>query len=189
MPALFRLPPCLLLPLLWFAPESGAALPQLALPPPPRSVSTAEAPAAVPGAAANSPLLARESPTGALLPGRLFFTPERRQLLNRLRERNSLESRIKLEPETIVTLNGVVQRSTGKRTVWVNGLPLTEGQELTDLQIRRVQGNRVQLLPGNAPLTELKVGQTLERGSGYKQDMLGAQGEIIVHRPLDSGRR
>lgn len=189
MTALFRLLPCLLLPLLWFAPESGAVLPQLALPPPPRPVSTTEAPAASPGAVANPSRLARESATGTLLPGRLFFTPERRQLLNRLRERNSLESRIKLEPETIVTLNGVVQRSTGKRTVWVNGLPLTEGQELTDLQIRRVQGNRVQLLPGNAPPTELKVGQTLERGSGYKQDMLGEQGEITVHRHLDTGRR
>lgn len=115
-----------------------------------------------------------------VLGGRLFYSPERRIALNRLRERNTLEARLRLEPETIVTVNGLVQRSSGHRTVWVNGLGVNEGQELADLQIRQVNGATVRLLPGNAAATDLRVGQTLQRNSGLKSDILG-DGQIVVH--------
>lgn len=169
------------------------AMPPLPLPPPPRPVQTAPAlsgaqKAARPGRTIPAPVVAsapqptvavRDHPNG--LGGRLFYTPERRIALNRLRERNTLEARLRLEPETIVTVNGLVQRSSGHRTVWVNGLGVNEGQELADLQIRQVNGATVRVLPGNAAATDLRVGQTLQRNSGIKNDLLG-DGQIVVHQ-------
>ena len=49
--------------------------------------------------------------------GRLFFTPERRQNLDRLRQLNIQEQQ-EIPEDTALTINGVVTRSSGKRTVW-----------------------------------------------------------------------
>ena len=52
--------------------------------------------------------------------GRLFFTPERRQAMDRQRMLN-LPDKAQTEDAAKLTINGVVTRSNGKRTVWVNG--------------------------------------------------------------------
>ncbi|TXF12862.1 hypothetical protein [Pelomicrobium methylotrophicum] len=46
--------------------------------------------------------------------GRLFFTPEQREALERKRPQAA-------PPTTGITVNGLVQRSDGKATVWING--------------------------------------------------------------------
>ena len=56
--------------------------------------------------------------------GRLFFTPERRAALERQRQLNIQETRT-IEGST-VSLDGVVTRSSGKTTVWVNQRPQNE---------------------------------------------------------------
>ena len=62
-------------------------------------------------------------PAGAPL-GRLFLTPEFRTALERQRQLNIQQSRT-LEGETL-RLDGVVVRSSGKSTVWINSQPQTE---------------------------------------------------------------
>lgn len=52
--------------------------------------------------------------------GRLFFTPEEREQLERQRTRPPVEAR---PSPSGVTVNGLVQRSDGKAVVWVNGVP------------------------------------------------------------------
>ena len=67
---------------------------------------------------------------GALLPlhapaeeslGRLFFTPEKRAALERSRKLNLRQTQ-QVEGETM-SLNGVVRRSDGRGTAWINGRP------------------------------------------------------------------
>ncbi len=56
--------------------------------------------------------------------GRLFFTPEQRsQLDNEKFQRD--ESGISVQS---LTVNGIVQKHGGKRTVWINGVPLLAGK-------------------------------------------------------------
>jgi hypothetical protein len=52
--------------------------------------------------------------------GRLFFTPDEREQLERQRARPPVEAR---PAPSGVTVNGLVQRSDGKAVVWVNGVP------------------------------------------------------------------
>jgi hypothetical protein len=56
--------------------------------------------------------------------GRLFFTPEqRRQMDNMEFEHDKSGTRIQS-----LTVNGIVQKHGGKRTVWINGVPQIAGK-------------------------------------------------------------
>lgn len=108
--------------------------------------------------------------------GRLFFTPQQRLDLDRRRQANIQESG--LTAESLITVNGKVSRSSGKTTVWVNGVPL-EG----------IGGSRDPAhvtLPGGEgeSSVRLKVGETHDRGRGDMKDPLEG-GKIVV----PSGKR
>ena len=107
--------------------------------------------------------------------GRLFFTPQQRQDLDRRRQSNIRES----EPpvvESSVTVNGHVARSSGKTTTWVNGVPQYDSYSSRD--------------PGRVHLdtATVKIGQTLDRARGEVHDQLGS-GEVKVNRPADGASR
>jgi hypothetical protein len=87
--------------------------------------------------------------------GRLFFSPQQRQDLDRRRQANIQESAV--TANSFVTVNGQVSRSSGKTTVWINGVP----QESTK---RPPDPARVHL-PGaeGEPSINLKIGQTYDR--------------------------
>jgi molybdopterin-biosynthesis enzyme MoeA-like protein len=53
--------------------------------------------------------------------GRLFLTPQQRIELDKRRQANAVEAETVVE--STVTLNGQVTRSSGKTTVWLNGVP------------------------------------------------------------------
>ena len=67
--------------------------------------------------------------------GRLFLTPEQRAALDNARRNRiraealaaAADKKPKIPPARSVTINGVVSRSDGESTVWVNGHP-TEGE-------------------------------------------------------------
>jgi hypothetical protein len=63
-------------------------------------------------------LLAPASAADAPDLGRLFFTPERRLALERQRTHNVQEAQTL--QGTTMSLDGVVQRSSGKSTIWIN---------------------------------------------------------------------
>ena len=94
--------------------------------------------------------------------GRLFFTPQQRQDLDRRRQANAQETAT--SANSLVTVNGQVSRSLGKTTVWINGVP----QENT----RKPRDPARVTLPGGEgePTVSLKVGQTLDKVRGEVKD-------------------
>ena len=102
--------------------------------------------------------------------GRLFLLPQQRQDLDRRRLANIQESAL---TESLVTVNGQVSRSSGKTTVWVNGVP----QEST----RRPQDPARVTLPGGEGerSVTVKIGQTVDKVRGEVKDPVGG-GQIRV---------
>lgn len=108
--------------------------------------------------------------------GRLFLTPEQRQDLDRRRATNRAEEEAPQIREGPLTLEGHVQRSSGKSATWINGVPQYDSQSSRDPA-------KVTVVPNEGePGVDLKVGQTLERSSGGVRDGL-AGGEVKVQRP------
>ena len=113
--------------------------------------------------------------------GRLFMTPEWRTALERQRTYNIQETR-SLEGGSI-RLDGVVARSSGKTTVWVNNRPQDETASNTGVAatLSRNQPDRAVLSTGSEAPADLRVGATLNRATRETTGGL-AEGEIRVHR-------
>jgi len=134
-------------------------------------------------ACASLPAQAQKTQTDSL--GRLFFTPEKRLLLERQRASN-IQAAQSLEGETM-SLDGVVQRSSGKSTVWINGRAQEENEAArTGVNVRLTPKDpgRAQLSPGEELPTQLKVGEAINRATGERNDRLGGG---VVKTP--AGRR
>ncbi len=105
--------------------------------------------------------------------GRLFFTPQQRQDLDRRRATNRAEEEAPQIKEGPLTLEGHVQRSSGKTAVWINGVPQYDSHAGRDPA-------RVTVVPNQGePGVSLKIGQIYERMSGEVRDKLNG-GEITV---------
>src|SRR4030095_7634102 len=80
--------------------------------------------------------------------GRMFLTPEQRAALDNARRNRiraealaaTVAKKPRIPPARSVTINGIVSRSDGESTIWVNGRP-TEGQT--------EDGMRVTISPGS----------------------------------------
>jgi hypothetical protein len=114
--------------------------------------------------------------------GRLFFTPQQRQDLDRRRATNRAEEEAPQIKEGPLTLEGHVQRSSGKTATWINGVPQYDSPASRDPA-------RVTVVPNQGePGVSLKIGQIYERASGEVRDMLNG-GEIDVGRPPRQAQR
>jgi hypothetical protein len=108
--------------------------------------------------------------------GRLFFTPQQRQDLDRRRQANIQESAVTVNSS--LTVNGQVSRSHGTNTVWINGVP----QENTK---RPLDPARVTLPAGEGESpVNVKIGQTLDKVRGKVKDPI-EDGKILA----PAGRR
>lgn len=103
--------------------------------------------------------------------GRLFFTPEQRAALDLQRKTgvapmpNSVEANLPNLPESEITINGIVKRSDGKSTVWINQMAQTEASQTGDTRTRARQTNLPNVtvfVPSLGKAVALKVGQTLD---------------------------
>jgi len=103
--------------------------------------------------------------------GRLFFTPQQRQDLDRRRQANAQETAT--SANSLVTVNGQVSRSLGKTTVWINGVPQETARKPRDPAQVTLPGGE-----GEASVT-LKIGQTLDKARAEIRDGLG-EGRIAV---------
>lgn len=112
--------------------------------------------------------------------GRLFFTPERRQQLDQRREMNTLDEP-QIATDSTLTVNGIITRSSGKRTVWINGNPQHEDETGNDLTVTTQRGNpgRVVVRSGAFPVTRARVGETVNRDTGKANDLLNG-GQVRV---------
>ncbi len=128
--------------------------------------------------AALALLLCLAAPAAAEEIGRLFFTPQQRQDLDRRRATNRVEEEAPQIREGPLTLEGHLQRSSGSTATWINGVPQYDSHASRD-------PTRVTVVPtqGEAGVS-LKIGQIYERMSGEVRDNLGG-GEITVgkHSP------
>ena len=118
--------------------------------------------------------------------GRLFFTPERRATLERQRTSNVQETQTL--QGTTMSLDGVVYRSSGKTTVWINHQDQTEGQSgrtgVNAVVSPRTPGSAL-LAPGEDAPAELKVGESINRATGQRNTRLGS-GSVVT--PANRGR-
>ncbi len=128
--------------------------------------------------------LAATLPARAQELGRLFFTPEQRAALDARRKARLPDKPAAAAPSPTTRIDGLVRRSDGRTTVWVNGEPVSGNGQVEDLRVapRRGDPSRVTVQAGEdgRPI-DLKVGSTLDRGSGEATDVMG-EGEIRVRR-------
>lgn len=113
--------------------------------------------------------------------GRLFYTPEQRTQLDALRTQRVVATQVRDEPvPENVTYNGIVRRSDGKTTVWVNNEAMTEAElRVKQSIVGRVDRNGRILLQtpqaSGAAQLQLKVGQSAELLSGKIDEPYAAQ--------------
>ena len=118
---------------------------------------------------------------GAQELGRLFFTPEQRAALD-ARRKARVPDKPAAAPVTespLTRIDGAVRRPGGKSTVWINGEAIGETpQGAKPAQ----QGPRVSVpvpVGEGEQRYDLRVGETLDRGSGEVRDVIG-EGEIKI---------
>jgi hypothetical protein len=108
--------------------------------------------------------------------GRLFFTPEERAALDSSRGQKNVAGKsvsanaLEASPTPqVITLNGLVRRSDGKSTVWLNHSALTERDMLKGRPVIgniRTDGTITLRAPHSGASFDLKVGQRAELLSG-----------------------
>ncbi|MEW6687771.1 MAG: hypothetical protein AB1452_01655 [Pseudomonadota bacterium] len=120
--------------------------------------------------------------------GRLFFTPDQRAALDARRK-----ARVPDKPaaapvveQPVTRVDGAVRRAGGRSTVWVNGQPIAEGAQpgAARLAPQGADPGRVSVPVGESQQrVELRVGETLDRGSGEVRDVIGKDELKIKSRP------
>lgn len=119
--------------------------------------------------------------------GRLFFTPERRIALERQRTHNVQQAQAL--QGTTMSLDGVVYRSSGKSTVWINQHAQNENDArrtgVTATLSPRDPG-RALIAPGEDVPSRLKVGEAVNRATGERNTRLG--GGIVATTPGSTGK-
>lgn len=105
--------------------------------------------------------------------GRLFFTPERRQTLDRQRQLN-IQEKQEIPEDPTLTINGVVTRSSGKHTAWVNGVAQNENEMPSGVMVtpRRKDPGKVVVQASESPAGNAWVGGTVNRNTGEATDLL-----------------
>jgi hypothetical protein len=116
--------------------------------------------------------VAAAQPSAGAEIGRLFFTPQQRQDLDRRRQTNAQES-IAVVVESLITVNGHVSRSGGHTTTWINGVPQQDSHRSANPAQLAIQPTEAE------PTVSLKIGQTLDRARGEVREGYG-RGEVKV---------
>ena len=120
--------------------------------------------------------------------GRLFFTPEKRAALERQRAFNIQEAQT-LQGNTM-SLDGVVYRSGGKSTVWINHQAQSENESartgVSAVVSPKTPGSAL-LAPGEEAPAQLKVGETINRTTGERDTRLG--GGVVKTPAAPAARR
>ncbi len=116
--------------------------------------------------------------------GRLFFTPERRQNLDRQRLLN-IQEKQEIPEEPTFTINGLVTRSSGKRTAWINGVSQNENETQSGVSVtpKRREPGKVIVQASESPTANASVGDTVNRNTGEATDLLNG-GRISIRRAV-----
>ncbi len=113
--------------------------------------------------------------------GRLFLTPDKRATLEKQRRFNIRDPRF-LESQAL-SLDGVVRRSDGRSTVWINGHPQHDQQPGNGLVVRNTPDPaQVGIAVGDERSASMRVGQTIDRQTRQPRDQLRG-GQVSIQRP------
>ena len=114
--------------------------------------------------------------------GRLFFTPEHRQLLDRQRDIGIESQRETQDTDPTLVINGVVSRSSGRRTVWINGAPQNDNATPSGVSVvpQRSNPGRVVVQTSEMAKENAAVGDSINRSTGETVNLLG-DGQIKAH--------
>jgi len=114
-------------------------------------------------------LLGHTACAGAEPLGRLFFSPDERARLDQMRNGNASDNAPAGQQPPIeqITLNGLVRRSSGKTTTWINHLPQNENETPQGVAVRgqAAKPSAFLLLPSGKQV-QLKAGQTFDAVKG-----------------------
>lgn len=114
--------------------------------------------------------------------GRLFFTPEKRAALERSRRLNLRQAQ-QMEGETL-SLDGIVRRSDGSGTAWINGRPHYVADPRNGVAIGLQPGAAgASISVGDEPPSRLRVGESINRGTRDKNDLI-SNGRISSRRSV-----
>lgn len=103
--------------------------------------------------------------------GRLFFTPERRAIFDRARQFNIEEQQV--SQQNIMSVDGLVVRSSGRSTAWVNGVAVSEQGRSGLVATPDPKRAAVRVRPANESGTTVVVGTSINRSTGEHLDPLG----------------
>ena len=95
--------------------------------------------------------------------GRIFFTPQQRLDLDHSKTRNAS---IEDNSSSVLTVNGIVQKRGGPRTVWINGVAQNAGKS----DERNPDALSVDL-PCKSKPVKIKVGQKLQLDQPARPDV------------------
>jgi hypothetical protein len=130
--------------------------------------------------------------------GRLFFTPTQRSSLDVARSQRARttlaterteEQQPAVPQEQTITYGGMVRRSDGKSTVWINGKPVTEQESVGNAAVvGRVgaDGSVSVQNPQSGRTVSLKPGQSLELLSGTIEE--GYTRKPVAPEPKPEGK-
>ena len=113
--------------------------------------------------------------------GKLFLTPERREALDHQREFNLREADDAPGSETL-SLDGVVQRSSGRNSVWINQRMQSGADKGLGVRLEKGRPGAADLKLDDNPGTRLKVGESINRKTQERKDVV-APGAVGAGRP------
>jgi hypothetical protein len=127
--------------------------------------------------------------TNAAAMGKVFFSPDKRLALEQRRLMDVIPevtaattSATAPPPEQIetITINGLVKRSSGKNTVWINGVPHTERERnIARVNPRDLSSAVISNVNNNSSPTIIRVGDGMNRSTKEPSTLLGP-GTILV---------
>ena len=94
--------------------------------------------------------------------GRLFFTPGERAAMERQRQPASIHD-VEVSGDAVISLDGVVVRSSGRRTTWVNGQARYDVVVPAGITLSDGDPGRAILSFGEETAAPIKVGESINR--------------------------
>ena len=119
--------------------------------------------------------------------GRLFFTPDQRQQIDEVRDLydptrqeiiirrgQTVEPEVEAPPPPLPELmvNGLIRRSDGRSSAWINGTQLRTGEATADGIVLESDGGQVKFkLPSGTDTSAIKPGQMLDPNVGQVKEV------------------
>ena len=128
------------------------------------------------------------APAQDVLSGRLFTSPEQRAKLNQARKLGYKVDENNSGPQSdkplSATVDGIVTRSSGNTTTWINSVAQPEGQHNATMSVLQQPGHDPAILikTDSGKRVRLKVGDTVDMQTG-------AVRKVYESSPNDSAQR